>query len=819
MLRDVLYALRRVRTRPVLFTAAVLTIALGIAATTTVFSLLQTYLLRPLPYADPDRLVYVSDDRTARDIRDLPLSSPNFFDLRTGASSVFEELAALQTVDGVLPTADNGREPVHIAIVTPGILRVLGIGVQAGREFREQDAQVMPAEPAAGAAAPPQPLGVVVLSYEYWQRRYGGRLDVLERPVFPGGPQIVGILQPGVELLFPASFGVARTPELYLAGRLTYDAARRDVPRLRVIGRMRPGVTPVQAQAETDRVAMRLRHDFTNLNASGFQLRLLPMHAQLVASARPALLAMIGAAVFLLLIACINVANLLLVEASLRQRELAVRAALGARGRDLARLLMIEGALLALAGTLLGCGLTLAALDTVRALTPEKWPRLGAMRLDATLLIAMAATGFVSMLLLTGLLGWHASDLDAHEGLQARSATAGLGRGRRLRDLLVIGQVMLSFILLTGLGLMLRSFNALHAVQPGYDAAGVLTFQTIAQPPATPQEREAFMREIRDQLARIPGVTQVTASSALPLADVPAATRWGGEDALANPGAFRAADVQMVLPGYFEALRTPLRAGRTFSDDDNAPGRSIAIVDEWLAARAFGREPAVGRRVLVQLRGKPEWVEIVGVAAHQRTTSLMETGREQIYVTDGFVGHARASRWALRVSGDPANYAAPVRAALARMPRLTVVTEMTPMARLLERTQADQRFTLAALAAFAVVASLLAAVGLYGATATIVRQRAGEIGVRVALGASPAQIRQRFVRYGLRLGLIGLAGGVGAAALLTPLIGSLFFGVTPTDPVTFVAMALLCGLIVTAAAWLPARRAARLEPTMALREP
>ena len=819
LIGDVTYVLRRLRHRPLLFATASSIVAFGIAATTAVFSLLNTFLLQPLSYRQPDRLVYVSEERHARSVTDLPFSTPNFFDVRNGAKTAFEDVAALQTVDGILPTADNAREPVHIAIVTPNLFRVLGVAVGVGRDFRELDAEVAPAESAA-ALATPQPLGVVVLSYEYWQRRYGGAMSALDRPLFPGGPPVVGVLAPRVELLFPAAFGVARTPEVYLAGRLQYDAPRREVPRLRVVGRLKPGATVRQAQAEADEVAARLRKEFVTLNTSGFHIKLQPMHEYLVALARPALLAMIGGAVFLLLIACTNVANLLLVETSLRERELAVRTALGAGRRDIARLLMLEGFFLVGIGTLLGVALATLALGMIPALTPEKWPRLRPTGLDRPLLAMVSVAAVASTAIVTSVLAWYASGQDVQGGLQAKSGSAALGRGRRLRDGLVVAQVALSFVLLTGMGLMLRTAKNLHDIDRGYDAQGLLTFQTVAQPPATPAEREVFMRQIRERLARIPGVLQATAAGPFPLADVPAMARWGTEETRGDLSALKAAEVQTVLPGYFETLRTSLRAGRAFVDADNVPGRNVVVIDEWLAAKAFPGQSAVGKRLLLRARtAAPESVEVLGVVAHQRTTSLVEPGREQVYVTDGFMGHGRPSRWAIRVTGHPATYASAVRAQLSSINRLIVLTEVTPMQQLLDRTQADQRFTLALLGSFAIVASVLAAVGLYGAVATVVRQRTSEVGVRMAMGASPASIRQTFVLHGMRLGIVGLGCGLVAAVGLMPLIRSVFVGITPTDPVTFAAIAIVCGLIVAGASWLPSSRAARLDPSVALREP
>jgi putative ABC transport system permease protein len=326
------------------------------------------------------------------------------------------------------------------------------------------------------------------------------------------------------------------------------------------------------------------------------------------------------------------------------------------------------------------------------------------------------------------------------------------------------------------------------------------------------------MRQMRDRLGAIPGVQQVTAARPFPLADVPATARWGAEAALTNPNALQPVDVQTVLPGYFETLRTPILAGRAFAETDNAAGPPVVIIDELLAVKAFSGQSAVGKRLLVRVRTPaPEWVEVVGVVAHQHTTSLSEPGREQLYVTDAFQGHGRPARWAIRVTGDPSSYGTAVRAALSGLNRTIAVTDVTPMQQLLDRTQAPRRFTLALLGSFAIVALLLSIVGLYGAVSTIVRQRTQEVGVRMAMGASPLNIRRMFVMHGVRLGAVGLGIGLAVALALTPVIKSLYFGVAPNDPTTFAAVCLVLVAMVILASWLPSSRATKIDPTTALR--
>jgi putative ABC transport system permease protein len=374
-------------------------------------------------------------------------------------------------------------------------------------------------------------------------------------------------------------------------------------------------------------------------------------------------------------------------------------------------------------------------------------------------------------------------------------------------------------VLLIGSGLMFRSFLELQRINPGFDPHGLLTFQILgAFRPGPPAARAAFTRQIAERLGAIPGVQSVTASYPFPLAGDFSTIRWGTEEALTDNTKYQAVVWQAVRPGYFETIRTPLVEGRTFTEADNDPARNLVVVDQILAAKAFPHESAVGKRILIRVRSpEPEWVEIIGVVAHQRVASLAEPGREEVFVADGFLGFG-ARKWAVRTAGDPAALAGPVRAELGRLDRQLLVTDMQPMDALVSRAQAGTRFTLLLIGVFAVIASLLVGVGLYGVLSTVVRQRTAEIGVRMALGAEPARILRLVIGHGLRLSGAGILVGLAGALMVTRLMTSILIGVTPTDPTTFVAMAIVFFFIAAISSWLPARRAAGLDPTSALRE-
>ena len=821
--RDLILAARTLRKSPVFTATTVLTLALGIGASTAIFSVTNTVLLRPIPYRDPGRLVFATVDLKQRSVRDFPVSNADFFDLRSSANG-FEDVAAAGTSGPIVMARDDGTpEQIRYVSVTPNMLRLLGGKIAFGHDFIEADGEPPPDAAAPGAAPPPRPPVVAVLSYEYFQRRYGGNTAVLGHPMLgaKGGPLIAGVLAPGFELLFPPGMNVERSPDLWIAARLPYDSANRLVVGLHLIGRLRRGVTVPRAQSQVDSVAEQLRTKTAIWQTAGYQIRLEPMHRYLVAEVRPAILALVGAVIFLLLIACANVANLLLVRASLRGRELAVRSALGAGRWRLATEILGEAIVLAACGSVAGSALAWAGIRELLAIAPASLPRLQAISIDPAALAFATIAGLAAAAAFGMLPALRASRPDIAQVLRSSGRTAGLRSGSRLRNAAVIAQVALSFVLLIGSGLMFRSFFALQRIDRGFDPRGLLTFQALGAPYANaPQERAAFMHQMRDDLASMPGVQGVTSVSTVPLSGGWfGPVRWGAAEALTDTSKFQAADEQTVLPGYFELLHVPVIAGRTFTEEDNSPDRNVVIIDQFLAAKAFPHESAVGKRLLLkQRKPEPEWVEVIGVVAHQRMASLAQAGREQIFLADGSWGHRNAMQWSIRTPGDPAKYSAPVRAEMAKFNRGIVAAELLPMQAFVDRAEAGTRFSLLLIGVFASIAALLAAVGLYGVLATLVRQRTAEIGVRMALGAAPASIFQLVVGHGLRLSAAGISVGLAAAFGLTRVLNSMLIGVKATDPATFAAMALLFLMIATLASWLPARRAASLDPTSALRD-
>jgi putative ABC transport system permease protein len=525
-----------------------------------------------------------------------------------------------------------------------------------------------------------------------------------------------------------------------------------------------------------------------------------------------------GAVLFLLMIACANVANLLLVRAAPRGRELAVRAALGGSRWDLVRQMMAESLLLAGSGAILGLLLAAKGVDLLIYLAPANLPRLDSVAIDPAVLGFTAFVAILSAVAFGVLPALRASRPDIMDVLRASGRTAGLGRGSMLRNGVVMAEVALSFVLLVGSGLMVRSFLAVVRTDPGFRPDGVLTFLMPIMRP-TSEQRGAAEIDFQNRLRSLPGVTFASAASDLPLDGVNPVGRWGTQEALADPGRFHSADFFFVLPGYFDTIGARLLAGRTFTDADNKPGLHLLVIDRLLASKAFPHESAVGKRLLCRINTpEPQWFEIIGVVQHQRHESLITEGHEGIYVMDGYAAFGAANRWAVRAQGDPMKLAPLVREEIARFDKRLAVADMQPMSAYVTRAQAETRFALVLIGVFACIAALLATVGLYGVLASAVRQRTAEIGVRIALGAAPLRIFGLVVGHGLALSAAGITIGVVAAFGLTRVMTSMLVDVTPTDPLTFAAMAGMFLLVAAIASLIPARRAAGLDPTNALRE-
>jgi len=831
LLKDLTYAWRTLRSNPAFALTAIITLALGIGASTAIFSVVNAVLLRPLPYGDAGRLTLIWGDMVKRDVKDFPFPPGDLPDLRQQAT-LFQEMGGVGTFKQ--PLVGDGGEPeqVNVAGVTENMLTVLRARILLGRNFNASDATPLPPPPQAAPGAPPpapavgpdgQPPLVAswILSYGFWQRRYGGDRNVIGKMVDVGNgrAEIIGVLAPEFELLFPPSTDVERNPDIYTALRIDFATASRTNVFLRMVGRLKPGVTMPQAQQQLDNIAADLRRRFPIKEAAGLHIRAEWMRDDLVADVRPAIIALMGAVSFVLLIACANVANLMLVRAASRERELAVRSALGGTRWGLIRQMLTESMLVATLGALVGFGLAQAGIKLLLVLAPENLPRLESVSADPSVLVFTILAGIVSAAAFGIVPALRASRPDLADILRSAGRTGGLARGRRIRNAVVTAEVALSFVLLIGCGLMLRSFIALQHVDPGYDPKGLLTFFAVSGRPGGPDVQAGIIRQLAERLRSVPGVTGVTAASPLPLDGGIVNARWGTEAAVTDPSKFQQANVHIVLPGYFKVMRSKFLEGRDFTEADNNPNAVLAIIDRNFAAKAFPGQSAIGKRLYVRVRSNdPEWFEVIGVVDRERHETLAADSREAMFLTDGLFGHGAVARWVVRTSGDPNALVPTIRSAIRELDRQMPVSEVQPMTAFVDRAMASTRFALALIATFAAIAVVLAAVGLYGVLSTVVRQRTAEIGVRMAFGANTSSIFQLVIGHGLRLSAIGIALGAVGALALTRGMKTMLVGVRPTDPLTFVAIGVLFMAVAAVSSWIPARRAAGLDPNVALRE-
>jgi putative ABC transport system permease protein len=481
--------------------------------------------------------------------------------------------------------------------------------------------------------------------------------------------------------------------------------------------------------------------------------------------------------------------------------------------------MMVESLVLAAGGALLGIGMAYAGVRVLAVMGPASLPRIQTISIDPMVLGFTALAALFAAAIFGVVPALRASQPRVGDVLRTGGRSAGQRAGRWLRSSVVMTEVALSLVLLIGSGLMLRSFIELQRVDPGFNPDGVLTFLVTNVRAPGVQGRAAFMRQMEDRLKAIPGVQSVTAANPMPLDGGPGLARWGTEAAIADPNLFQQGAIHFVRPGYFEALGTRLIQGRTFTDEDNVPGLRRIVIDDMLAAMAFPNESAVGKQLLTRIiTEQAEPHEVIGVVQHQHHTSLAQPGEEGMFVTDGYGGFGRTNRWALRTSGDPEQIGALVREAVKELDPRLVVAQMLPMQEYVDRAGASTRFALLLVVVFGVIAAVLAIVGLYGVLSTGVAHRQAEIGVRMTFGATKANIVKLVVGDGLWLSAIGVLLGLGAAFALTRAMSSMLVGISPTDPVTFLGIAVLFLIIAAIASWLPARRAAGFDPSIALRE-
>jgi putative ABC transport system permease protein len=815
--RDVRYALRSLgRDRG--FTAlAVATLALGIGANTAIFSVVRAVVMAPLPYDEPERLVFVWSRMDSRDVTHFPHSPPDYRDLRESTRSI-EELAAVFSFRQALTPPDG--EPVQVTTVgvTPNLLRTLRVQPALGRDLVEADA--LPAAPGAQPGDPDFVNTVALLDHDAWQERFGGDPEVVGRIVDLGAnpTEIVGVLPAGFRLHLPEDANVPPRADVWIAARFDYDNALRNNVFLQLVGRLAPGATLEQARAEAERFSADLRERNAFWQTAGYGLDVEPLHAEVVGDVRPVLLALQAAVGLVLLIACANVSNLLLVRGGRRSREVAVRAAMGASRFRILRQMMAETVLLAFGGAAVGVVVALVGIDVLLGLRPDSLPRVDQVGLDRTVL---GFTGAVALIASLACGSWPAvqgSRARLAESLKDRGRTGETRSQRGLQSGVIVSEVALSTVLLVAAAVMVRGFVALQQVEPGYRPEGVLTF-SVPVPGArypTAAERDRLHEALDRRLGAIPGVERAAAVFPLPLGGQDFNGRWGLEEAESDPSAYQQTKYVAVSPGYFEAAGTRFVEGRPFSAAEHADSAAVVVIDRTLADKAFPGESALGRRILSRvITADAVWFEVVGVVEAQRHTSLTD-GRETLFFTNRYVG-GFANTWLLRTRGDPLALAGAARAAVRDVDATLPVSEVRTFDTYLDDALAPTRFALVLLTAFGGLAVALAAVGLYGVLAYTVGQRRREIGLRMAFGAERRGILGLVLRQGLVLVAIGIAVGTTAAWALGGVMERLLVDARSADALTYVGVAALFLTLSAAACIVPALRASRVDPAVTLR--
>ncbi len=808
LMQDLRYALRQLRRSPGFTFVAVATLALGIGATTTMFSIIDGVLLQPLPFKSPGSLYLLWERNLKMGYEQTPPAAANFRDWRE-RNQVFERLAAFDSARKFDLAGNGNPERVDGAAVSPGLFEVLGVSPLLGRTFTSDEDQ-------SGRER------VVLLSYGLWQRRFNRDQSVVGERITIDGRNftVVGVMPPSFE--FPGDTGTvlniftAPAAEVWVPLALTPQQwNERSSHYLEVIGRLRPGVAPAVAQARMNSIEQDLTRQYPR-EYIGSDIKLVPLQAQVVGGVRSALIVLFGAVVFVLLIACANIANLLLARATARRREVAIRSALGATSARLLRQMMTESVTLALAGGVLGTLMSFWAIGLIRAVLPSNFPRAADVHLNSTILLFTAAVSACTGLIFGLAPALQSFKMRTSESLKQGERGAGGLFHSRVRNALVVSEIALALILLVGTGLLLKSFSRLRAVNLGFHPDHVLTMEISLPDARYPDPQKAgFFAQLLDRVRTLPGVQSAGAIGHLPLGGDMESYYMQVEGRAPLPNEFANPDCHVVMPGYFEAMKVPLLEGRFPDERDNLQSPHALVINEVVARNVFPNENPIGKRLRMGFNGFSG--EIIGVVGYTSHLSLDSAPVEEVYTP-----YLQAPYWnqlslTVRTRSAPMALAQPIRALVRSMDNDEPVAKIRTMEDVAQDSAAEPKFRALLLGSFAFAALLLGGIGLYGVMSYAVAQRTRELGVRMALGASRSQMTELVLRDGLRLTLMGLAIGIAGSLALVHLLSSMLYEVRPTDPLTFATMSIFLGVIALLASCLPARRAAKVDPMVALR--
>jgi putative ABC transport system permease protein len=804
LFHDVRFGLRMLLKMPGFTVVAIATLGLGIGANTAIFSLVNGVLLRPLPFPDAERIVYFEGKNPEAGITDSNISYLDFTDW-SKQTDLFASTAAYW-IGGVNLGAD-GAEPERVprAGVTTGFFSVLGVQPFLGRAFVPKD-DIPASSTGRGIFA--------IISHGLWKRRFGSDPTIIGQQVQMSSRSltIVGVM--------PAGFEYPEQTQIWVPSSVNLSEEPRENRAWMAIARLNPGVDLKRAQTQISSVNAQLDKQFHETN-KGWDVSLWPLHERLVREVKPSLLALLGAVGLVLLIACANVANLLLARSAARQKEIAIRAAMGASRTRVLRQMLTESVLLSVLGGIAGLLLSIWLTRVLMSMLPEGAPRFEQVGIDYRVLTFALGVSALTGILFGIVPALQASKLDVASALKEGGRNAEGHRRTSARSLLLIGEVALSLMLLVGAGLLIKSFIRLQEVRPGFNAHNVLIGNVqLPYPKYDNRQFVEFFRQLTERLEAAPGVQAAGGGINLPLNASGYAIGRGfiPEGRPLTVDEDRDATFSAITGDYFRALQIPLISGRTFEPRDNADAPKVVIINETIAKRLFGSAAAaIGKRLTIW-RDEKFMREIVGVVGDTKTSSLIGDGGMQIYVP-----HAQDSNWnsmgmVVRTAGDPAAFAATLRHEVQALDKDQPVYSVRTMDDVVANSLGTRRVSMQLFTVFACSALLLAAVGIYGVMAYSVTQRTQEIGIRMALGAQKSDILRLVVRQGMTLALIGVFAGLVGAFVLTRVISNLLFGVGAIDPITFTAISLLLIFVSLIACYLPARRAARLNPTVALAE-
>ncbi|PYS79346.1 MAG: ABC transporter permease [Acidobacteria bacterium] len=804
LLQDLRYGLRMLLKNPGFTAVAVIALALGIGANSAIFSVVNSLLLRPLPFEQPGRLVQVWEANPQRGQTEVPASFPNFADWRD-QNHVFEQMVAYSDWSFNLTGAAE-PERIRSAIVSPTFFSTLGIKPILGRTLLPDEDQ------------PGKDLSVVI-SQRLWQRRFNSDPNVVGKTVDLNGKSftVVGVIAQTADLP-----GLSDDTELWAPVSQGFGFTNRRGHYLNVIARLKPGVGEAQAQADMNQIAAALSRQYPEANADR-GVRIVPLQEQVVGDVRLALLVLLGAVVFVLLIASTNVANMLLARASSRRKEIAIRTALGAGRWRLIRQLLTESLLLALAGGTLGLLLALWGVDLLVAFGPSDLPRVKEVAMDGRVLAFTFAVSLATGLVFGLVPALQSSRPELNETLKegGRSATGGASR-RRVRSLLVVTEIALSLVLLVGAGLLLKSFFRLRAVNPGFNPQDVLTMQLDLHGPNYQKGAQltAFHDQLLDRVKALPGVEAVATASAVPVA--PDAGFWhlsfAIEGQTPDPANRPVAFYNGVSPDYFRTMQIPVLRGRVFDEHDVKKAQGVVIINETLARKYFPGADPVGQRITLSDENPKEedWATIIAVVKDTKPRELSGEPVAEMYMPYAQQPEVNMALM-IRTTGRPDAVAAAVRREVLALDHDQPVYSVRTLPAVMSEAVATPRFRTSLLGLFAALALVLAVVGIYGVMSYAVAQRTHEFGIRMALGAQGRDVLKLVVGYGMALALAGVLIGLAASFALTRVMSGLLYGVAPTDPVTFACISLLLLAVALAACLVPARRAAKVDPMVALR--